>query len=154
MESIKVCAFAVLFFGGLLWTSPATSRSAAVPPAKAEGHQDRLWKESGNPARFSAIPRLTWVSCESSIPPEPLTTPGPVIDSVAAQNQLSVSFIIGTDGLVHSALLLNSVSGGEDRVILTAVRSWRYRPAMCNGVPTEVEATVDFSSHRRRFGLK
>jgi len=29
---------------------------------------------------------------------------------------------------------------------LEAVRFWRYRPAMCNGVPTEAEAKVEFSS--------
>jgi hypothetical protein len=30
--------------------------------------------------------------------------------------------------------------------VLNTVRAWRYRPAMCNGVPTESEAKVGFSS--------
>jgi len=28
------------------------------------------------------------------------------------------------------------------------VRFWRYRPAMCNGVPTEAEAKVEFSGRQ------
>jgi hypothetical protein len=28
------------------------------------------------------------------------------------------------------------------------VRYWRYRPALCNGVPTDAEAKVEFSSRQ------
>jgi TonB family protein len=60
--------------------------------------------------------------------------------------RIKVSFIIGTDGKVHSPLVLESVGQTEDRTVLKAVRSWRYRPGMCNGVPTETEGKVEFSS--------
>ena len=60
--------------------------------------------------------------------------------------RVSVSFIIGTDGRVHSALILESAGPAEDRTILDTVRSWRYRPAMCNGAATETEAKIEFSS--------
>ena len=33
----------------------------------------------------------------------------------------------------------------DDHIVLDAVRTWRYRPATCNGVPTEAEARIGFS---------
>jgi outer membrane biosynthesis protein TonB len=30
-------------------------------------------------------------------------------------------------------------------VVLHAVRAWRYRPALCNGVPTDSEVRVRFT---------
>ena len=58
-----------------------------------------------------------------------------------------VSFIIGTDGRVHSPLILESAGPAEDRTILDTVRSWRYRPGMCNGAATDSEAKIEFSTH-------
>ena len=60
--------------------------------------------------------------------------------------EVKVSFIIGTDGRVHSPLILESAGLPGDRHVLQTVRSWRYRPATCNGVPTETEGKIEFSS--------
>jgi TonB family protein len=78
-------------------------------------------------------------------PPQALATPDPLLDETELNSKVSVSFIVGTDGRVHSALILESGGRNEDRTILDAVRLWRYRPALCNGVPTEAEAKVEFS---------
>jgi TonB family protein len=59
--------------------------------------------------------------------------------------KVKVSFIIGTDGRVHSPLILESAGAG-DRTVLRTVRTWKYRPATCNGVPTETEGKIEFSS--------
>jgi TonB family protein len=56
-----------------------------------------------------------------------------------------VSFIVGSDGHVHSAFVLTSGGNDEDRAVLRTVLQWRYRPALCNGVPTDYEARVRFS---------
>jgi TonB family protein len=85
-------------------------------------------------------------NCEASEPPEPLATPNPLIDIAEPSGKVSVSFIIGTDGRVHSPLILESAGPVEDRTILDTVRSWRYRPAMCNGAATETEGKIEFSS--------
>jgi TonB family protein len=79
-------------------------------------------------------------------PPQALATPDPLLNENELNSKASVSFIVGTDGRVHSALILESAGANEDRTILDAVRFWRYRPALCNGVPTEAEAKVEFSS--------
>jgi TonB family protein len=84
--------------------------------------------------------------CEEIKPPEALTTPDPLFTPVARGQKIKVSFIIGTDGRVHSPLILESAGIAGDRHVLQTVRTWRYRPATCNGVPTETEGKIEFSS--------
>jgi TonB family protein len=84
--------------------------------------------------------------CGAVQPPQALATPDPLLDETDLSAKVSVSFVIGTDGRVHSALILESAGPNEDWTILDTVRFWRYRPALCNGVPTEAEAKVEFSS--------
>jgi TonB family protein len=85
-------------------------------------------------------------SCADVQPPEALTTPDPLFTTSAFGHKVKVSFIIGTDGRVHSPLILESGGLAGDRRVLQTVRSWRYRPATCNGVPTETEGKVEFSA--------
>jgi TonB family protein len=75
-----------------------------------------------------------------------LTTPNPPFTPVARNRKVSVSFIIGTDGRIHGPLILESAGLAGDRRVLQTVRTWRYRPATCNGVPTEIEGKIEFSS--------
>jgi TonB family protein len=76
-----------------------------------------------------------------------LATPSPLISIIDPDTRVSVSFIIGTDGRVHSPLILESAGPAQDRTILDTVRSWRYRPGMCNGAATDSEAKIEFSAH-------
>lgn len=85
-------------------------------------------------------------ACAAVQPPQALTTPDPLFTTAADGRKVRVSFIIGTDGRVHSPLILESAGVAGDRRVLQTVRTWRYRPATCNGVPTETEGKVEFSS--------
>ena len=85
-------------------------------------------------------------SCGDVQPPEALTTPDPLITTSVLGRRVKISFIIGTDGRVHSPLILESAGMAGDRRVLQTVRTWRYRPATCNGIPTETEGKVEFSS--------
>lgn len=85
-------------------------------------------------------------ACEDVQAPQALTTPDPLFSTQAKGRKVKVSFIIGTDGRVHSPLILESAGFAGDRRVLQTVRTWRYRPATCNGVPTETEGKVEFSS--------
>jgi TonB family protein len=156
MGTYKSCALVVLVGGAFVLSLLATSkRSISGWEKPIPRHETTLWKTLESDSKFVPVPRsMPSATCEFSTPPEPLTTPFPLIDAAAADNGLTVSFVIGADGLVHSALLLKSAGNSEDRAVLKTVRSWRYRPALCNGVPTETEATVDFSSRRKGFGLE
>jgi TonB family protein len=110
-------------------------------------HEHELWASAVHGSEFAAMPHTTApASCEATRPPEALATPNPLLEPPDTSAKIKVSFIIGTDGRVHSPLILESAGSVEDRMVLDVVRSWRYRPAMCNGVPTEAEAKVEFSS--------
>lgn len=109
--------------------------------------EHQLWTTPMHDSEFAALTHpATLAACGAIQPPQALATPDPLLDEIEVNSKASVSFIIGTDGRVHSALILESAGPNEDRTILDAVRFWRYRPALCNGVPTESEAKVEFSS--------
>jgi TonB family protein len=73
-----------------------------------------------------------------------LLTPDPLLNVQDDDLHVRVSFIVGADGHVYSAFVLDSGGPGEDQIVLRAVRFWRYRPALCNGVPIDSEAQVRF----------
>jgi outer membrane biosynthesis protein TonB len=122
--------------------SPPSVDSGA--DVSARDHQ--LSSGAVHDSNFSAMPRVAARnSCEAVHPPEALTTPDPLLDTPSS-TRVMVSFIVGTDGRVHSPLIMEGLGPAEDRIVLDAVRSWRYRPATCNGVPTEAEGKIAFSS--------
>jgi TonB family protein len=109
--------------------------------------EQQLWKVPDRNSEFFDVPHTTARSrCEETRPPEALTTPNPVLGISGHGLKIKVSFIVGTDGRVHSPLILESSGTTGDHAILDTVRAWRYRPAMCNGVPTETEGKIEFSS--------
>jgi len=128
----------------------AASVSLPVAHLRVTASEDRehqLWRTRVRDSQFSDVPRVTARSrCEDVQPPQALTTPEPILNPMHDRMKAKVSFIIGTDGRVHSPLILESAGPTSDHHILQTVRSWRYRPATCNGVPTETEGKVEFSS--------
>jgi TonB family protein len=106
--------------------------------------EHKVWAIPARETEFASIGHTLRSACEATRPPEALATPSPLLDSPGAV-QVKVSFIIGRDGRVHSPLILRSAGPAGDHVVLETVRSWRFRPATCNGVPTEVEARIGFS---------
>jgi len=118
------------------------------PTASALAERERqMWASALRDSKFAAMPHATSATnCEASEPPEPIATPNPLLEIAEPSTKVSVSFIIGTDGRVHSPLILESAGPTEDRTILDTVRSWRYRPGKCNGAATETEGKIEFSS--------
>src|SRR4051794_23643680 len=53
-------------------------------------------------------------SCEDVQPPQALTTPDPLITPATLGRKVKISFIIGTDGRVHSPLILESAGLAGD----------------------------------------
>jgi len=106
-------------------------------------HEHLFWKTPVRASEFNEVPHVSaWALCKDTQPPEALATPNPLVVPAV---KVKVSFIIGADGRVHSPLILRSGGPVGDRNILQTVRSWRYRPATCNGVPTEAEGKIEFS---------
>jgi TonB family protein len=126
-------------------TPPASAISRLAPLSRLEATL------RGVPSHMSeyspASPPLALPKCGEVRPPEALLTPDPLLLVQDDDLNVRVSFIVGADGHVHSAFVLDSSGPEEDQMVLHAVRFWRYRPALCNGVPTDSEALVRFSIH-------
>jgi TonB family protein len=111
-------------------------------------NERQLWTIPARLAEFGAVPHVSSrPSCDDVQPPQALTTPDPLLVPAFAGSKVKVSFIVGADGRVHSPLILESAGPAGDRNVLRTVKMWRYRPATCNGVPTEAEGKIEFSHH-------
>jgi TonB family protein len=137
----------------LLVLPPTIAATAKVPgvvapsrTATLDQKERRVWRILVRNSEFTDVPHTSARSrCEDVQPPEALTTPTPLW-TPSHDSKVKVSFIVGTDGRVHSPLILESAGATGDRRVLQTVRAWRYRPATCNGVPTETEGKIEFSS--------
>jgi TonB family protein len=127
------------------WCSAAVPR--VNPNRRALSQSERsLRRVPAHISEFAPFSEpLALPKCGSVRPPEPLLTPDPLLPVEDEDLLVRVSFIVGSDGYVHSAFVLDGAGSGEDEAVLRAVRQWRYRPALCNGVPTDSEARVRFS---------
>jgi TonB family protein len=138
----------------ILMTSTASFATISQPVLRTgrswqDGSQRErgVWISALRQSQFATVPHTSARStCEVSEPPEALATPDPLLDIPDPKTKITVSFIVGTDGKVHSPLILESAGAPGDRTVLNAVRSWLYRPAKCNGVPTEAEGKIQFLS--------
>lgn len=128
----------------------AMAMSTASPrwrSARLEQREGQVSKTLARASQFVDVPHISSApACEEVQPPEALTTPDPLLTPASVSRKVKVSFIIGTDGRIHSPLILQSAGYAGDRHVLQTVRMWRYRPATCNGVPTETEGKIEFSS--------
>ncbi len=124
-------------------TSPSTIVSRRIPLRRLEKSLRRV---PAHISEFAPVAEpLALPKCGRVRPPEALLTPDPLLHVQDDDLHVRVSFIVGSDGHVHSAFVLDSGGPVEDQIALSAVRFWRYRPALCNGVPTDSEALVIFS---------
>jgi TonB family protein len=147
--SVTLSAAVLLTVGGgiLGWcTTPPATRVA--PDQSSLAHrEERLHHVPVHASEFSPLAEpLALPRCGASRPPEALATPDPLLKVENAKMRVRVSLIVGADGHVYSPFIMDSGGPSEDRVVLHAVQRWRYRPAMCNGVPTDSEARVLFSN--------
>jgi len=138
----------ILTLAVLVTTLPSAAILLRAGRTAAGQHVDprenQIWISALRESQFSIVPRVaTHTSCEVSDPPEALATPDPLVE-LSKAGRITVSFIVGTDGRVHSLFILEGDNPAEDGSVLKAVRSWRYRPAKCNGVPIDAEARIQF----------
>jgi TonB family protein len=136
----------------LIFAIPAASNASVQVPyqglrqAVSNEREHLVWEILRRTAEFSDVPHINARSdCEDTQQPEALTTPDPLLFPAGTGMKVKVSFIIGTDGRVHSPLIMQSAGAAGDRNVLRTVRTWRYRPATCNGIPTEAEGKIEFS---------
>ena len=141
-----VAGLLLVGLGGVTGWSATSSPSRVTldrPPLTVL--EDQLRRMPAHLSEFSPVSEpLAIPRCGNVRPPEALVTPDPIIQMDDENLRVRVSFIVGSDGRVHSPFILDSGGAREDQVVLHAIRRWRYRPALCNGVPTDSEARVLF----------
>jgi TonB family protein len=146
---IRKTAVALIFLGGLNgilgWSATSHPSRVALDRLPLAQWEDQLRRIPAHLSEFSPVSEpLAIPRCGDVRPPEALVTPDPIIQLDDENLRVRVSFIVGADGRVHSPFILDSGGAREDQVVLHAIRRWRYRPALCNGVPTDSEARVLF----------
>jgi TonB family protein len=136
-----------------IFATAGVSLASVQSPFTQPGHPDlndrerQTWKMPAHAAEYRELPHMSErLRCADTELPQALATPSPLVVTGSGP-KVKVNFVIGTDGRVHSPLILQSEGRLGDRDILRTVRTWRYRPATCNGVPTESEGNVEFSRH-------
>ena len=138
-------------YAALFLVTPALALAVITPPLRPRSdtlaqRESQVSRTLARASQYVGVPHISSrPACEDIQPPEALTTPDPLFTPAAHRHNVKVSFIIGTDGRVHSPLILESAGLAGDRHVLQTVRTWRYRPATCNGVPTETEGKIEFS---------
>ena len=50
---------------------------------------------------------------------------------------------VGPDGLAHNVQVIRSLGLGLDQKAIDAISQWRFKPAMKDGVPLTVQATIE-----------
>src|ERR1039457_2180981 len=118
----KVLAAAMLMAGlsGVLAWCAVTAPSRVIPPriplSQLEKHLRRV---PAHISEFAPVSEpLALPKCGDVRPPEALLTPDPLLQVKADDLRIRVSFIVGTDGHVHSAFILDSGGTGEDQLVL------------------------------------
>jgi TonB family protein len=135
-------ATVVTLVSSFCWASlPKLSGSSASLPRYSGDVMSRI---AIHHDKYPMLEEASASPCESLAVPEALATPSPLFNGTD-EVRVTLSFIVGTDGQVHSPLILEGINDEVDREVLEVVRSWRYRPALCNGAPTETEAKIEFS---------
>jgi TonB family protein len=138
---------AIFFFAIGVGALAASTTPANFHTENFERRERLATKRLIRSSQFVDVPHVSARAiCQNVQAPQALTTPDPLFVATSHGRKVRVSFIIGADGRVHSPLILESAGLSGDRDVLQVVRSWRYRPATCDGVPTEIEGKVEFSS--------
>jgi len=137
---------AILFVLPCVLASAETTTIPTLRSATLDQRERQVASTLRRASQYVDVPHISSrPACADVQPPQALTTPDPLLTPAASGRKVKVSFIIGTDGRVHSPLILESAGLAGDRRVLQTVRTWRYRPATCNGVPTETEGKIEFS---------
>ncbi len=70
-----------------------------------------------------------------------------VTPAVPPGTTVLLSIVVGTDGKPKDLKVVSATDLGSQQAALDGVRQWRFKPAMCNGEPTETTMAVEVGGH-------
>lgn len=105
---------------------------------------------ASEPAPFTPVPRLYTADDADVVPPvvleQPLPRWTPPHDLLRRRSFTGrVEVIIGADGRVKAADILQPSFSLYDEQVLRATRLWRYQPATKRGFPVEYKRVIEYS---------
>ena len=93
-------------------------------------------------------------SCVKLEQPKPISTPSPrypaELRRTGFEGKVDFEAVVNADGSVSDVKLTKATDTEFTKLIFEAVRRWKYRPALCDGVPIKVylSASVSFDLNR------
>ncbi len=93
-------------------------------------------------------------SCVRLQPPKPISRPSPrypaELRRTGFEGTVGFEAVVNADGSVTDVKLIQATDSEFTKLVFEAVRRWRYRPALCDGVPIKVylSASVNFQLNR------
>jgi TonB family protein len=137
----------VLLLSAISWATALPNSSLIFPAAFYRDIYPKLASGQVHLLKFQPLEEAdVAMECESAEPPQALATPHSWVTAIPDHAKIVVNFIIGTDGQVYSPFVLDGAgSDALDRKLVDEVSRWHYRPALCNGVPTDAEVKVQLS---------
>jgi hypothetical protein len=138
------CCLLVLAFAAFSFASLAPAAERVTPLRDSSDH---IATGAVHLVNFSPLEEAdVEMQCAASQPPKPLSMPHPALAEIPDHMKITINLIIGSDGEVYSPFVIDGVSSALDRKVVDTVRHWHYRPALCNGVPTDAEVKLELSS--------
>jgi feruloyl esterase len=102
--------------------------------------------DTNDAANFScALPEPIEKASASITAPRALNTPEPKEAKNGEHGIVKAKIIIGTDGAVHAAKVVQSLSPSADANAIAAVKTWKFKPSTKNGKPVTVETIVELA---------
>jgi len=85
--------------------------------------------------------------CTQITPPKLQSRADPIIpDSYAGKplhSTVTLEIVVGTDGRVKSSFVTETAGAELDHIAQQAVRQWRFKPSLCDGMPKQVKVQVE-----------
>jgi len=88
-------------------------------------------------------------NCSDGFQPQPIFTPKAMLEINGLR--VLVDLIVNAQGRIESPLILESSGETNAKQTLGIIQQWRFRPAICNGVPTNIELRVLFEGPRQKL---
>jgi TonB family protein len=113
----------------------ATPATGTIEPASADGVS-------------AAAPTASRAGDAGVVAPVALSQPAPhvppgLLDLVKRLRRTgTIDVVINEHGIVEDVIVKQSVNAAYDALVVAAARTWKYRPAMKNGVPVRFVKTV------------
>ena len=82
--------------------------------------------------------------CSAFLPPQLVAGRG-----TDPAKPIVIDFIVDRDGTVEKPVILEGADPEWATDILDMISGWRYRPAMCDGLPIEAEGRIELGSQSR-----